>query len=134
VELPDGYVDCLCDELAPFGLEFGSTVTTDEVTSVGFQADPESFVHDHPGLGIVESYGEKWPPQFLTLWVRFDADNNPIEISFEVFDLLIWAASVDAGLRDRLNTLVDPSDHAAAVGQALAAVLYPPDPEDAFLE
>jgi hypothetical protein len=60
VELPDGYVDCLCDELAPFGLEFDSITTTEEVTSVRFQADPESFVRDHPGLGIEESYGEQW--------------------------------------------------------------------------
>jgi len=133
VELPDGYVDCLRDELAPFGLEFASVATADDLTSVEFRADPESFVRDYPGLGVEESYGEQWPPEFLSLWLRFDAEDNPIEISFEVFDLLIWAASVDPELRDRLNTLADPDDHAAAVGQALAGVLYPAETEDVFL-
>ena len=134
MELPTGYTDLLCDELAPFGLEFGSITTSDEVTSVRFRADPESFVRAHPGLGIEESYGAQWPPDALALWARFDADANPIEISFEVFDLMIWAASADPGLRDRLNTLADPADHAEAVGEALAAVLYPAEPEDSFLE
>ncbi len=134
MELPTGYIDLLSDELAPFGLEFGSIVTTDEVTSVRFQADPESFVREHPELGIEESYGAQWPPDALALWVRFDADANPIEISFEVFDLMIWAASADPELRDRLNTLTDPGDHAEAVGEALAAVLYPSEPADSFME
>ena len=134
MELPTGYTDLLSDELAPFGLEFSSITTTDEVTSVRFQADPESFVRDHPGLGIAESYGATWPPAALALWVRFDAEANPVEISFEVFDLMMWAASVDPGLRDRLNTLADPADHAEAVGEALAAVLYPSEPAEAFFE
>jgi hypothetical protein len=134
VELPAGYVDSLRDELAPYGFEFQSSTTDVEgIIAVLFEADPESFVRDHPELSIEESYGAQWPPRSLDLWLKFDSGLNPIELSFEVFDLLA-CASIDADLRDRLNTLADPADHAVAVGQALALAITPADVEDNYFE
>lgn len=124
MRIPDDYTDALVDELAPFGFEF-SSVTPGEVggTNVLFEADPESFTRAHPGLGIEESYGDEWPPVSLQLWLRFDRRGDPIEIDFEVFDLLAWAASDDPELHARLSSMDHPADHAVAVGEALAEVL-----------
>ncbi|MFN8137558.1 MAG: hypothetical protein U0R79_08315 [Propionicimonas sp.] len=138
MEIPDGYIDALTDELAPFGLEFNSVTTSedDDVTAVLFEADPESFARAYPGLGIEESYGDGWPPACLDLWLKFDRHGDPVEAEFEVFDLLAWAASVDPGLHDRLNVMHDPSDHAVAVGEALRRVLEQESsgPDDDYLD
>ena len=40
-----------------------------------------------------------------------------------MFDLLAWAASEDPDLHTRLNTMDDPADHAAAVGEALGRAM-----------
>jgi len=53
-------------------------------------------------------------------------------MEFETVDLLAQTASTDRALRDRLNTLADPADQAAAVGQALAAAIAEPEEADAF--
>src|SRR3954453_8257030 len=122
--IPDDYVDALTDELAPYGFEFGS-VSEDEdgLTAVLFEAEPDSFVRIHPGLGIQYSYGAQWPPDSLKLWLKFDQHGDPIQLDFEVFDLLAWGASADPGLHTRLNTMEDPSDQAVAVGEAMGRVL-----------
>jgi hypothetical protein len=124
MQLPDDYPDLLTDEVAPFGLEFDA-VTPDEDgdVSLTFDAEPESFVRAYPGLGIEESYGDAWPPAALELCLRFDPHGDPFQITFEVFDLLAWAASADPELHSRLNTMADPSDHAAAVGETLGRML-----------
>lgn len=129
--LPEGYLDELRDELAPFGLEYGSLTEGPGVTEVVFTADPESFVRAHPWLGIQESYGRTWPPARLELQLRFDR-GDPTQIEFETLDLLTQTASTDPALRDRLNTLADPADQAAAVGQALAEALAEPEQAEAF--
>lgn len=129
--LPEGYLDALRDELAPFGLEYGSVADGPGVTEVVFTADPESFVRAHPWLGIEESYGRTWPPAQLELRLRFDR-GDPTQVEFETLDLLAQTASTDSALRDRLNTLHDPADQAAAVGQALAEALAEPEEAEAF--
>jgi hypothetical protein len=136
MKVPDDYPDTLTDELAPYGLEFNSmSQEEDGVTAILFEADPESFVRAYPGLGIEDSYGDHWPPPCLDLWLKFDQHGDPIEIAFEVFDLLAWAASDDPALHTRLNTMDDPADHAAAVGEALGRVLqHESAPLDDYLE
>lgn len=129
--LPEGYLDALQDELAPFGLEIGTLVDTARATEVVFTADPESFARTHAWLGIEESYGRAWPPAQLELRLRFDS-GDPTQMEFETVDLLAQTASTDPALRDRLNTLADPVDQAAAVGQALAAAIAEPEEADAF--
>ncbi len=129
--LPEGYLDELRDELAPFGLEYDSLAEGPGVTEVVFTADPESFVRAHPWLGVRESYGRTWPPEQLELHLRYDR-GNPTQVEFETLDLLTQTASTDPALRDRLNTLADPADQAAAVGQALAEALAEPDEAEAF--
>jgi hypothetical protein len=122
--IPDDYPDALVDELAPYGFEFTSVTEEDDGgTAVLFEADPESFVRVHRGLGIENSYSAGWPPDSLRLWVAFDRHGDPIQVEFEVFDLLAWAASADPRLHSRLNTMDDPFDHAVAVGEALGRVL-----------
>ncbi len=124
MQVPDDYPDALQDELAPYGLEFAMvSAGEDGEIAVLFEAEPESFARAYPDLGIEESYGTAWPPAQLQLWVKFDRHGDPIQLDFEVFDLLAWTASVDPELHDRLNTFDDPSDHAVAVGQALGLVL-----------
>ena len=136
MEIPDDYPDALTDELAPYGFEFVSVGEDEEgAIAVLFDAEPESFVRAHPGLGIEESYGSAWPPDSLELWVKFDALGDPIQIDFETIDLLSWAAAMDPGLHDRLNTMAEPLDHAVAVGQALGAALQPDRmPRDGYLD
>lgn len=129
--LPEGYLDALRDELAPLGLEYGSAIDGPGVTEVVFTADPESFVRAHPWLGIEESYGRNWPPEQLELRLRFDR-GDPTQVEFETVDLLAQTASTDPALRDRLNTLDDPADQAAAVGQALAEALAEPTEAEVF--
>lgn len=122
--IPDDYPDALIDELAPFGFEFASiSVGDDGETSVLFEAEPESFVRSHPGLGIEDSFGTQGPPQRLELWLKFDRHGDPFQIDFEIFDLLAWTASMAPGLHARLNTMENPSDQAVAVGEALGMVL-----------
>ncbi len=124
MRIPDDYTDVLVDELTPFGFEFSSiSPGEDGGTNVLFEADPESFTRTHPGLGIEESYGDDWPPASLQLWVRFDRRGDPIDIDFEVFDLLAWAASADPELHVRLSTMDDPADQAVATGEAMGEVL-----------
>ncbi|MCA0293924.1 MAG: hypothetical protein LCH96_01190 [Actinobacteria bacterium] len=134
--IPEDYPDELTDELAPYGFEFGAVQEDDDMgTSVLFVADPESFVHAHPGLGIEESHGASWPPASLDLWISFDRHGDPVQISFEVFDLLAWAASEDPELASRLNSMEDPADHAVAVGEALGHVLEQERPQyDDYLD
>lgn len=129
--LPEGYLDDLQDELAPLGLEYGSATEEPGVTEVVFTADPESVAHAHPWLGIKESYGRAWPPAQLELRLRFDL-GDPTQVEFETIDLLAHTASTDPALRDRLNTLADPADHAAAVGEALAEAFAEPEEAEAF--
>ncbi len=134
MEIPEEYTDALTDELARYGFEFGSvTEGEDGDTAVVFEADPDAFVHTNPELGIEESYGSAWPPASLRLIVNFDRHGDPIQIEFETVNLLS-SASADPGLRDRLNTMTDPLDHAVAVGEALGAALETEQPTDGYLE
>jgi hypothetical protein len=129
--LPEGYLDALRDELAPFGLEYGSVVEGPGVTEVVFTGDPESVARAHPWLGIEESYGRAWPPAQLELRLRFEF-GDPTQLEFETIDLLAQTASTDPALRDRLNTLEDPADQAAAVGEAIAEAFAEPEEAEAF--
>lgn len=131
MELPEGYLGDLIDELAPYGFEFGTVSPGEEGGSdVLFEAEPEAFVQTYPDCGIEDSYGPEWPPNCLDLWLRFDSGGDPIEISFEIFDLLAWSASTDSELHARLSVVADPEDHAMAVGEALGRVLRPTPTED----
>lgn len=131
MELPKGYLEALIDELAPFGLEFNAVLPGEEGGSdILFDAGPEAFSQAYPDSGIEDSYGAQWPPQCLDLWLKFDWTGDPVELSFEIFDLLAWSASTDPELHARLNTLDDPADHAVAVGEALGLVLVPPTEEE----
>jgi hypothetical protein len=132
VKIPDGYVDALSDELAPYGLEFDAVREDADGLEISFRADPGSFVGQYPDFGIAESYGSAWPPPQLTMRLRFDVRQNPIQFDFETIDLLTQTASIDAGLRDRLNTLEDPADHAVAVGEAFALALTAEEPDQLY--
>lgn len=136
MQIPDEYPDALVDELAPYGFEFDSVTTTpDGETAVLFTAEPESFVRRHPGSGIEDSYQADWPPSALHLWVRFDRHGDPIQLEFEIFDLLAWTASADPELHARLNSMEEPLDHAVAVGEAVGEVLESEQrPTDDYLE
>ena len=124
MQIPDDYPDALTDELAPFGFEFDSVSADEEGgAAVRFVAEPDSFVRANPGLGIEESYGAGWPPEHLRLELLFDRFGDPFNIDFETLDLMSWAAAADHGLHARLSSMADPIDHAAAVGEALAAAL-----------
>ena len=102
MDLPDGYLDALSDELAPYGFEFGAT-TPDEDGGLAlrYQADPESFAREFPQAGVEDSYGVHWPPPHLALWLRFDRHGDPYEISFETFDLLADTVLAELTLRYR---------------------------------
>ena len=129
MELPADYLDLLADELAPFGLEFESSVLDDEdVWQIRFEAEPESFVRQYPWTEIDTSYGGSWPPPALHLLIGVE-DNDVVEISFEIYDMLLWAQSESPELASRLSTLADPEDQAEALGQALAALLVRHDQE-----
>ena len=136
MELPEDYTDALVDELAPYGFEFSAVSTEDDAeTSVVFEAEPESFARTHRWLGIEDSYGAAWPPEALELWLRFDRHGDPVQVEFEVFDLLAATASLDPQLHARLSSMDDPQDHAVAVGEALRLVLEPEArPADDYLE
>lgn len=134
MDLPDGYIDALSDELAPYGLEFSAVNRDGADTEIVFHADPDSFVQQFRGLGIAESYGSAWPPAALALRLHFDAGGDPVELDFETVDLMAQTASTDPALRDRLNTLADPADHAVAVGQALALAITPTEANQPYFE
>jgi hypothetical protein len=134
VQIPGGYIDALSDELAPFGLEFLGVNQGSDDTVISFRADPDSFVRQHPDLGIAESYGAAWPPDGLELRLGFGTAGDPVQLDFETIDLLGQTSSTDPELRDRLNTLDDPADHAVAVGQAVALALAPTEPEQFSLQ
>lgn len=129
MQLPDDYLDLLADELSPFGLEFESSTLDDEgVWQIRFEAEPENFVHQYPWTDIDASYGGNWPPESLELRIAVE-DDDVVEISFEIYDLLPWAQGEFPELAGRLSTLADPQDQAQAVGQALATLLSRPDRE-----
>lgn len=129
MELPDDYLDLLADELAPYGLEFASSVLDEEdVWQIRFEAEPEHFIHHYPWTDIDASYGGAWPPEALHLLIAVE-DSDVVEISFEIWDVLLWAQGASSELAGRLATLDDPEDQAEALGQALAALLRRPDRE-----
>jgi hypothetical protein len=129
MDLPPDYLDLLADELAPFGLEFESSALDDEqVWQIRFEAEPESFVHQYPWTEIDASYGSSWPPEALHLVIGVE-DGDVVEISFEIYDMLLWAQAESPELAGRLATLDDPEDQAEALGQALAALLLRQDQE-----
>ena len=137
MDLPEGYIEDLMDELAPYGLEFEAVAVSSDAgwREVTFRADPDSFVRRYPELGIDEIYGEDWPPSGLYLRLRINPAGDPTQLDFETIDLMSQTASVDPSLRDRLNTMADPADHAVAVGQALELALTPSeDEDDSFFE
>jgi hypothetical protein len=134
MNLPDGYLEALQDELAPFGFDFAGSRTDVDGLELDFTTDPDSFVQRYPQVGIAESYGADWPPAQLHLRLLI-AGRDPVELIFETLDLLAFTASVDLQLRDRLNTLADPYDQAMAVGQTLGLALAEPESErDSYLE
>ena len=126
MELPEDYVDLLADELAPFGLGFAAVQENPEETAVLFEAEPQSFVRSFGAVDVEDSYGEQWPPACLELRVQVGPRGDVVEVSFEIWDLLADAAGSDPELAARLGSLADPADQAAAVGEALRAVLEPP--------
>ncbi len=134
MQLPDGYLDALSDELSPFGFDLGQVCEDADGIAISFRTDPASFVRRYPDLGIEESYGKQWPPAELTLWLRYSRGGDPVEFVFETVDLLTQTASSDRELRDRLNTVADPADHAEAVGEALSLALTPPDEQTDYFE
>ena len=137
MDLPEGYIEDLMDELAPYGLEFEAVAVSSEAGwhEVTFRADPDSFLRRYPELGIDEIYGEDWPPSGLYLRLRINPAGDPTQLDFETIDLMSQTASVDPSLRARLNTMADPADHAVAVGQALELALTPSeDEDDSFFE
>ncbi|HML50763.1 MAG TPA: hypothetical protein PKD84_05035 [Propionicimonas sp.] len=137
MELLEGYIELLMDELAPYGLEFEAVAVTPETgwREVTFRADPDSFLRRYPELGLAELYGDEWPPAGLYLRLRINPDGDPTQLEFENTDLMAQTASVDPQLRVRLNTMNDPADHAMAVGQALGLALAPVDEDnDYFFE
>lgn len=129
MELPSDYLDLLSDELAPFGLEFESAVLDDEdVWQIRFEAEPDTFVHQYPWTELDASYGSGWPPATLELRIAVEG-KDVVEISFEIYDVLLWAQGDSPELAGRLGTLDDPPDQAEALGQSLAALLRRPDRE-----
>jgi hypothetical protein len=134
VKLPDGYVDALSDELAPYGLEFGTVSEDADGLEITFRADAGAFAAQYPEFGVAEVYGSTWPPAALTLSLRFDVGGNPVQFVFETVDLLTQTASIDLSLRDRLNTVDDPADHAVAVGEAFALALTIDEPDQSYFD
>lgn len=134
--VPEGYLDALIDELAPFGFEYLATETATGVddgdegdVAIRFGADPLPFAHRYPDAGsILENAAaeDEWPPHTLDLWIRIDRHSDPESVELDLVDLLAWSASEAPDLHDRLNTLHDPADHAVAVGEALARYLDSP--------
>lgn len=132
--LPDGYLASLSDNLAPYGLESGSAQElAGGITEVVFTTDPQSFAQQHPQLGVEFAYGDDWPPPQLRLVLAFDEQLNPLQAEFETIDLLAWTSVMHPELRNRLNTLDDPDDHAAAMAEALDRALAEEDPEGEYL-
>lgn len=126
MELPEDYVDLLTDELAPYGFEFSVVLDDPEDGSaVLFEAEPDWFVQQYPWTDIRRSYRQSWPPESLTLVIKVDRGDDVTEVSFETYDLLLWANSEDHKLAGRLGSLENPSDHAAAVGEAMGRILEP---------
>lgn len=127
MDLPAEYLDILTDELAPFGFEFSSAERDpDGQWLIRFEVEPEYFVQRYPWTDIDTSYGSGWPPKALELWIRVES-RDVFEITFEVYDVLLWAQAESPELAGRLGTLEDPEDQAGAVGSALAELLRQPD-------
>ncbi|MBK9696610.1 MAG: hypothetical protein IPO80_04125 [Propionibacteriaceae bacterium] len=126
MDLPEDYIDLLSDELAPFGFEFLAVQDDPEGgTAVSFETEPDWFVRNFPGTDIERSYRRSWPPERLTLQITIDRGDDVTDVSFETYDLMLWANSEDHKLAGRLGSLADPIDHAAAVGEALGRILEP---------
>lgn len=133
--LPDGYLEALSEDLAPYGLEFGgSTELAGGITELIFTTEPQGFAQQYPQLGVEFAYGESWPPPRLQLILDVDQRHNPLRLEFETVDLMAWTASSDPALRNRLNTLDDPDDHAAAVAEAFSEILTEADPGGDYLD
>ncbi len=129
VDLPHGYLSALRDELAPFGLEFSGLVEEPDGVELRFRADPDSFAQAHPDLELDAAFAQ-WPPEGLYMRIRIDQAGDPTQVDFETIDLMSQTALTNPELRDRLNTLADPADHAAAVGEAFGEALVPGENED----
>ena len=127
MDLPDGYLDGLTDELAPFGLELDQAeVDPGGEWEIRFEAEPESFVHHYPWTDIDASYGSTWPPESLSLWIKGEG-TDVVEVTFEIYDLLLWAQADAPSLAGRMGSLAEPEDQAAAVGEALNQLLSRPE-------
>lgn len=127
MDLPDDYLDVLTDELAPFGFELSSAEKDqDGQWQICFETEPESFVHHYRGTEIGASYGAAWPPLALEMWIKVEG-RDVVEITFEVYDILLWAQAESPRLAGRMGSLEDPEDQAAAVGEALGELLNRPD-------
>lgn len=123
--IPQEFLDLLSDELAPFGFELEGVGPDDgeRTETLTYRVEPDTFVRQHRGTGIRASYRDTWPPDSLRLVLVLDPTGDVLEASFEVFDLLAWAAGEDPDLADRMNSFTDAAECASAIAAALAGAL-----------